>query len=412
MFPTGSADLSALDVTSSESSSVSSQSKRKGDTEGSMMPVSAEIPNTIQDSSNIDNRYEDTGQDTSDEAQDDLPYDGELGSLYFKQTTTSERPVNSDGRQTGQQIPVAEGVLKCAAGNKVEGANICVPVGHLTPENLAPSSLGAKNGKTLDALTPRDTASSRRCPADIHLLLLRHFSQDELLQSSRLIEAETLPEVSLLESVDDTARSLALTHNSTANNPKQTARLTPQSDSLCPLRTRQTDDASSHSDLQKDTGRTTENVTSPMGDSKTCSSEGSGSFSTSSVVVEEEETTGECHQAQRVPLLRARSLSEMKYGQGQVHYPLPDFSKVAPKVKIPKVSSGPVKPAPQRASVMHRAQSSPGMLDLVSRVLEDSVQPLEKPYIFKDEAKSPPQLGHHLQVKKHNCPPQLEIHVC
>lgn len=411
MFSTGSADLSALDVTSSESSSVSSQSERQGDTEGSMMHVSAGRPNTIQDGSQIDSRYEDPGQDTSDEAQEDLPYDGELGSLYFKQTATSERPVNSDGRQTVQDSPEAPGVLEYDAGYKVNGANSCVPVDHLIPENPAASSSGvscAKNGKTLDALTARDAASSRRCPADIHLLLLRHFSQEELLQSSRLIEAETLPEVSLLESVDDTARSLAFTHNSTANNPQQQACLTPQSDSLRPLRSRQTDDASNHSDLEKDTGSTTENVTSPAGDSKTCSSEGSGSSSTSSVVVEEEERTGECNQVQRVPLLRARSLSEMKYGQGQVHYPLPDFSKVAPKVKIPKVSSGAVRPAPQSASVMHRAQSSPGMLDLISRVLEDSVQPLEKPYVFKDEAKGPPELAYHLQVKKHNCPPPIK----
>lgn len=389
--------MSALDVTSSESSSVSSQSERQGDAEGSMMPDSAGIPNTIQDASQIDQRYEDPGQDTSDEAQEDLPYDGDLGSLYFKQTTTSERAVNSDGRQT---VPHSL-ELECDAGSKVGDANSSVHVDHLIPENPAASLSGvsgAKNGKTLDSLTPRDAASSRRCPADIHLLLLRHFSQEELLQSSRLIEAETLPEVSLLDSVDDTVRSFALTHNSTANNPKQPACLTPLSDRGCSLRTRQTDNVSNHSDLEKDTDRTTENVTSPTDDSKESSLEGRGSSSRSSVVVVEEETTGECNQAQRNPLLRARSLSEMKYGQGQVHYPLPDFSKVAPKVKIPKVSSGPVRPAAQSANVMHRAQSSPGMLDLISRVLEDSVQPLEKPYVFKDEAKSRPELAHHLHV--------------
>lgn len=414
VFSFGSADLSALDVTSSESSSVSSQSERQGDTEGSMKRVSAGRPNTVQGGSQIDNRYEDPGQDTSDEAQEDLPYDGELGSLYFKKTTTSESPVNSDGRQTVQHSPEAPGVIECDARNKVDDANSCMPAGHPIPGNPAASSSGvscARNGKTLDALSPRDAASSRRCPSDIHLLLLRHFSQEELLQPSRLIEAETLPEVSLLESMDDIARSLALTPNSTANNPQQPAFPTPQSDSLFSLGARLTDDASNHTILEKDTGSTTENVTSPTGDSKTCSSEGSGSSSSSSVVVEEEGATGECTQVQRVPLLRARSLSEMKYGQGQVHYPLPDFSKVAPKVKIPKVSSGAVRPAPQSASVVHRAQSSPGMLDLISRVLEDSALPLEKPYVFKDEAKSPPELAHHLQVKKHNRPPPFQIHV-
>ncbi len=57
---------------------------------------------------------------------------------------------------------------------------------------------------------------------------------------------------------------------------------------------------------------------------------------------------------------RTRSYSELKYGQGKVHYPLPDFSKVAPKVKIPK-DNGSVKPISQ-SPAMARAQSSPGIL--------------------------------------------------
>lgn len=363
------------------------------------MHVSAGIPKSLHGESQIDKRCGDPGQDTSDEDQEDLPFDGELGSLYFKQPTTSERPMNSDGRQTVHGSPATLGVRECDAGTNAES---CVFVGHTIPESPAASASDvscATNRKTIDALTPRDTASSRRCPADIHLLLLHHFSQEELLQSGRLIEAETLPEVSLLESVDDTARSLAPTNNSAATHPKPAACLAPQAGSVCPLRTRQTDGASNHSDLEKDTGGTSEDVTSPTGDNTSCSYEGSGRLSTSSEVAVEE-TAGEHSRVQRVPLLRARSFSEMKYGQGQVHYPLPDFSKVAPKVKIPKVSSGPVKPAAQSTSIMHRAQSSPGMLDLISRVLEDSVQPLEKPFIFKDEAKTPSELVHRLQVKQ------------
>lgn len=353
-----------------------------------MRPVSAGIPNTIQ-------RYEDPGQDTSDEGQEDLPYDGDLGSLYFKQTTAFDRAVNSDGRQSDQQSPEAPGEPEYDAGTPADVADSSVPADHLIPENPATCSSGVPNavsGKTQAGLTPLGAASSLRCPSDIHLLLLRHLSQEELLQPGRLIEAETLPEVSLLESVDDTVRSSALTHNSAANDLEQPAWLTPLSDSGSPLRTRRTDDVSNQSGLEKDTDRETDNI------NRASSPEGSGGSSTSSVVVVEEEPIGECSQVQRNPLHRARSLSEMKYGQGQVHYPLPDFSKVAPKVKIPKVSSGPPRPAAQNASVMHRAQSSPGMLDLISRVLEDSIQPVEKPYVFTDEAKSRPELAHRLHV--------------
>uniref|UniRef100_A0A7N6FAC8 Protein AKNAD1 n=1 Tax=Anabas testudineus TaxID=64144 RepID=A0A7N6FAC8_ANATE len=49
---------------------------------------------------------------------------------------------------------------------------------------------------------------------------------------------------------------------------------------------------------------------------------------------------------------------------------------------------------------MHRAQSSPGMLEVISRVLEDSILPSEKPYVFKHEDKqTPPALVHHLQAE-------------
>ncbi|KAK7945709.1 hypothetical protein WMY93_001437 [Mugilogobius chulae] len=93
------------------------------------------------------------------------------------------------------------------------------------------------------------------------------------------------------------------------------------------------------------------------------------------------------------------SFSEIKYGQGQVHYPLPDFSKVAPKVKIPKTPKESPKPMPP--STIHRAHSSPDMLDVVNRVLEDSVFTQERPSLFFDpEESAPPAFVQHLQMLK------------
>uniref|UniRef100_A0A1A7YKX2 Si:dkeyp-51f11.3 n=1 Tax=Iconisemion striatum TaxID=60296 RepID=A0A1A7YKX2_9TELE len=113
-----------------------------------------------------------------------------------------------------------------------------------------------------------------------------------------------------------------------------------------------------------------------------------------------QEQAGEDNQIQRVPLVRTRSFGEMKYGQGQVHYPLPDFSKVAPKVRIPKTPSGPVRSIPPSPKPMHGAESSPGMLEVIGRVLEDSIQPSEEPYVFKSsDEQTPAALVHHLQVE-------------
>nr|XP_046264183.1 uncharacterized protein LOC124069255 isoform X3 [Scatophagus argus] len=402
----GSAELSAIDVTSSESSIVSSQSERVVENKSSKQHLSSQRPNTRLDELPLNPGYEDPGQNTSDEDQDDLPYDGDLGSLYFNQTANSEGKMTSDGRETVHASPDVPGLLKC---NRRDGDDAvehsvsvkCNPEKSASLENAKP-----KQDNIFDASKPGNVTSLCPCPADINQLLLRHFSQEELLQSCKLIEAETLPEVSLLESVDDTV----LNWNPLSNNTTITSDC---SDSLsCNSEIKQsfcsgrTDDksrtASRNSSLEQEAERKVENVTSAATDSITSSSANidskQGSGDTNVMDVSELEKP-EDDQILRVPLLRTRSFNEMKYGQGQVHYPLPDFSKVAPKVKIPKVSSGSARPASQIPSTMHRTQSSPGMLEVISRVLEDSVQPPEKPYVFKDEHRSPPALVHHLQAE-------------
>ena len=343
----------------------------------------------MQDEPPLIQRLEDPGQNTSDEDQDDLPYDCDLGSLYFNQT--------ADGREAVHASPDPPGLVDCNTMNSDDVIEPLVSVEK--PAALSQEDANINKDEFIDG------APSRPCPpADINQLLLQHFSQEELLRSGRLIEAETLPEVSLLESVDDTVLSLALTHNSSKaiahHSESPPCKSEVDSESFSSGRTDGASNTVSKS-LEEEAERKIDEVTSA--DSVTSSSASSeakqSSGEVSAVDVAEQEQTGEDDQVQRVPLMRTRSFSEMKYGQGQVHYPRPDFSKVASKVKIPKSPSGPAKPAPQSPSRMHRAQSSPGMLELVSRVLEDSVQPSEKPYVFKDEVKTPPALVHHLQVE-------------
>ncbi|KAI3375007.1 hypothetical protein L3Q82_021535, partial [Scortum barcoo] len=390
----GSAELSDLDVTSSESSVISSQSERVAESENksSILRVSTQRPNTMHDEPPVNQRYEDPGQNTSDEDQDDLPYDGELGSRYFKQTADSESNISSDGRETVQASPDVPILLACS---KRDGDIAIEHLFSVKRDAEKPGVLSQENANTEQDNC--EFAPSCPSPADIHQLLLRHFSKEELLQSGRLIEAETLPEVSLLESVDDTIISWAPTHNSTAiNNNHSACDSHINSESFCSGgRVEKSKSASENSGLEEEAERKSDNITSAATDSITSGSEctdskqGSGDASAADVAKQYD-------QVQRV----TRSFSEMKYGQGQVHYPLPDFSKVAPKVKIPKAPSGPARPVPQSPSAIHRAQSSPGLLEVISRVLEDSVQPLEKPHVFKEEGKqTPTALVHHLQAE-------------
>ncbi|XP_070830179.1 microtubule organization protein AKNA-like [Chaetodon trifascialis] len=399
----GSAEMSALDVTSSESSNVSSQSERVVESKSSIFHVSAKRPNTKKDEPPLNQDHEDPGQNTSDEDQDDLPYDGDLGSLYFNQSVTSEGNTCSDGRETVHGSPDVPGLLECNTRDGDIERLVSVEHNAEKPASLSQEDANTKQDNFFDASKPNDVATSCPCPVDINQLLLRHFSQEELLRSGRLIEAETLPEVSLLESVDDTVFSRAPTHNN-SNLSESLACNSEINQSLCSDRTDEKSDTTSKiSSVEEQAERKVDNVTTVGTDSITSSSASTdskqGSGDKSAVDVAMQSKAEEEDQVQRVPFMRTRSFSEMKYGQGQVHYPLPDFSKVAPKVKIPKAPSGPARPVPQSPSTIHRAQSSPGMLDLISRVLEDSVQPTEKPYIFKDKGQTPPALVHHLQAE-------------
>ncbi|XP_068594321.1 microtubule organization protein AKNA [Cebidichthys violaceus] len=391
----GSSELSALDVTSSESSVVvSSQSEKvvQSKTKSSVLHVSAQRPNTIRDEPASLIKREDPGQDTSDEDQDDLPFDGDLGSPYFNHTANSEGNMSSDGRETVHASPDVTGTLECETRDRDDIVERSVSAERYA-EKPATSSLedaDAKRDELFDAPEPSEVAPPCPRPSDIDQLLLRHFSQEELLRPCRPIEAETLPEVSLLESVGDTVCSWAPTHNSTtihsghSDSPACNSEI---NHSFCSDRT---DEKSSEEEAERDIAP----VASAASDSIV--------WSSASVHSEQgsEEKQEKAEEVQRVPLVRTRSFIDMKYGQGQVHYPLPDFSKVAPKVKIPKTPNGPARPVPQSPATVHRAQSSPVMLEVINRVLEDSVQPSAKPYVFKEEDKqSAPALVHHLQAE-------------
>lgn len=268
----------------------------------------------------LNQQHEDADQNTSDEDQEDLPYDCDLGGSYFNCMDGSQSNVTSDGRQS--------------ATNAHNDLVSVVPHEEKEEEDV--------NGEQDEEVAPPCT----RPLVDISQVLLRHFSQEELLQTGRLIEAETLPEVSVLESIDDLICSVS-THNNRS------------------VRCLDSDGNSG---------------------SKSECLEGNNTASSRDENVATPAKGEDCEvQIRKVSHLRSRSYGELKYGQGQVHFPLPDFSKVSPKVKIPKGPSGLARLVPRVPTRMIRAQSSPGMLEVISRVLEDSgLQSSQRPQVLKD----------------------------
>nr|XP_046215454.1 uncharacterized protein LOC124041661 [Oncorhynchus gorbuscha] len=448
---------------STESSScVSGQSKRvvEGKTKSSGMWVSVQRPNTELEQTIWETPPMKTiAGDTSDEEQEDLPHDGDLGSQYIK-------PSTNDSHKSEENCKIADVLSKDQAGaldsrhnvrdhfdlpamvgevNIIQG-HMQIEVNTMNHVSITPPE-GEGKGAFFDSTKPEavPTCSSpvRKVPhPDITQLLLRHFSQNELFCSGSLIEAETLPEVSLLESMDETVLSRGPLHRSTGspnnnnNNggaPRRSSAGGPSSESEKSQSLQEEEEGKSvqmspRKNLEEKNGRRTasegKNTRSAESYSSDVNSPQNSGISTSKREVPEQDSNGsngsdltkeedendedeEEYQICRGPLVRTRSFSELKYGQGQVHYPLPDFSKVAPKVKIPKSTSVPVRPVSQSPSFL-RAQSSPGMLgkssalEVIHRVMEDSIQPSERPYVFRDQDKqteTSPGLVRHLQAE-------------
>lgn len=314
-------------------------------------------------------RFDNSGQNTSDEEHEELPYDGDLGSNYSKNVISK---ISSDRNKTVNTNPDSPGCFEPITGNNTTVAESVLPV-EQTSNNQVTSKTADMGKENLFIIAKQSHfPPPRPCPADIHQLLLRHFPQEDLLQTDRLIQAETLPEVSLIESMDDTGCSLASTHdNSIDSNQSNSSASDPK------VLKEKNSGSEGNGDSKTD-------VTSYTADSTTLSSLGIGNSSV--VNVSKQEKAKKDQQIPKVPLKRMRSFSDMKYGQGQVHYPIPDFSKISPKVKIPKVPSGPSRPAPQSVAPMHRTRSSPEILEVISRILEDSDQTSEN-------------TAHQLQVK-------------
>lgn len=337
-------------------------------------------------------------EDTSDEDQEDLPYDGDLGMSDTRLVANNENCALSDksprvthfeGQIIAQashtnsvlkdQYIVGGSALRMVSGKVNEIRSSYTREAHI----IGHTTMDLQNNKscieTMECKSHQDTSTvaralNREAPSDITDLLLRHLPQEELFNSSKYIEAETMPEVSFIDSVEETVLTKV------------------------PCSPRHSEDHSSAMDnslrIHRD-GQLNQGCKHPvlesveleeLEDSQT-SRHVSGSDE--SVALEEQseiccrfsnsEQTDDHEEILR--LSGFRSCSELKYGQGQVHYPLPDFSKVAPKVKIPK-SINPAK-SDSKFPSDPRFQASPSELRkpsktttvVISKVLEGSVQP-------------------------------------
>ncbi|KAL0201546.1 hypothetical protein M9458_004733, partial [Cirrhinus mrigala] len=283
--------------------------------------------------------HEDDAVNTSDEEHEELPYDG------AQSNSQTEMNLKPSPCETVKEIP---------RQNFTTLDKFSMPIGNAEQTEACKSNLThglPSNHKAINNLPPPSATPVQ--PADhITDFLLRHFSKEELLNSSRIIEAETLPEMSLMDSIDETVLSRA-------SQPPQILKKIQdvmeepdpsiaESHGLVEL------NISNESSSSKEPGTTCiTDTASAVDDDK--DDDNKESLKRNSLDLSKADA-----QKPKCSFSRTRSYSELKYGQGKVHYPLPDFSKVAPKVKIPKGNAN-FKPLSQSPG-MARAQSSPGIL--------------------------------------------------
>nr|XP_009911495.1 PREDICTED: protein AKNAD1-like [Haliaeetus albicilla] len=277
--------------------------------------------------------------DATDEEQDDLPYDGEVG-------ITCKYNSNSDNLNDCTCTEDISSIfnLACSEDNKNIKATVNYET-HPQPEEFSSHHRDATGTRGISVETPGSEASFKKellvgsyskpgiknhlANSKVSSVLLRHFSKGELISTCQLIECETIPETSFAESIDDSV-----------NKPE------PSEHIKGPLAHEQwaTNFQEYHLEKYKEvnTGNKNQNllnenrcVSKPVSSTVKC-----GRSQENSQLINENEDTHVSQNTKKDSTLFKKTVSphELKYGQGQAHYCLPNFSKVASEVKVPQSS--------------------------------------------------------------------------
>uniref|UniRef100_UPI00398E5B69 microtubule organization protein AKNA-like n=1 Tax=Pristiophorus japonicus TaxID=55135 RepID=UPI00398E5B69 len=365
-------------------------------------------------------KLQDIAGNTTDEEQEELPYDDNLQNLSEHHTdenpdlvdhmsplsrlVTNQSDYVPDSGMT-QTIPFRDqrSIVENAIFQKE------VPDNELSTEAEASSHkskselntilsedmtaiLVSKHGTKLENGFPVEHNQLSAGRSSIAESLLRYFSEEDLaLSSSMYIDSETLPETSFTDSIEETVIKNHI--SSIASN-----------DLLININTFTSEADLSRKQEIDDKFANEEKVIQDENDSSYSGPaqgnvENNGTYKkktswgpeTPPKIIQEEnaqaplslKTISGITQTPMLKMGRTISYNEIKYGKGKQHYPLPDFSKVAPKVKIPKRNTSNNYNLPR--SRIKKTKSSPNSsenphaiyksaIDVVQEVL-DSTQP-------------------------------------
>ncbi|KAM8930642.1 protein AKNAD1 [Pelodytes ibericus] len=328
------------------------------------MEVSAaahDLNNSCKQSDSLEDPWGNMANDATDDEQEELPYDG-IQECYLIPSTElhmgsniHEHPACINHTQDEASVQTDYEIINSIDHFDMEEIDVfsfSESVSRYTNE----SDSGNQDVVSYEA----ETKFLNTIIPDV---LRRHFSDDGTLSPCQFIEYETIPEISIAESSDE-----ILTNRETFQNWSHHDSEPEQGDDSerFSLSTEINDNQMSniiseqHSDVDDPSFDENVGQKSPM-----CTEECTGQ-----VVLPDEMDKG--NQYYKNIIQRRSSFHDIKYGQGQVHYKLPDFSKIPPKVKIPKGNDH-IKPIPP----MKRTKSSPNLTgpSIVIQDILESMQP-------------------------------------
>uniref|UniRef100_A0A2K6SGY9 AKNA domain containing 1 n=1 Tax=Saimiri boliviensis boliviensis TaxID=39432 RepID=A0A2K6SGY9_SAIBB len=259
--------------------------------------------------------------------QEDLPYDRDRSQM--KICKGYNFTAKKDALEVSNQIIfVADDPQEKAMHNETCGnPAMTMPLGKMA-ENAANEKSEEEKQYSATPHTPaKEGDASKSSVSDI---LLHHLSKEPFLRGQG-IDCETLPEISNADSFEEEAiikkRISCYIKNSWPK--EQTPELT---DQLSPQRNGENSDKPS---FPTTTEENTSELDEPVaaGDS---SHQENGNVLPKIKGPGDKQNSCQGQAPQKQQTERASLGNRFKYGQGPVHYQLPDFSKIAPKVKIPK----------------------------------------------------------------------------
>ncbi|XP_072724768.1 protein AKNAD1 isoform X2 [Ciconia boyciana] len=344
--------------------------------------------------------------DATDEEQDDLPYDGDVG-------VTCKYNNNSDNLNDCTCTKDISGILNLACSE--DSKNIKATANYEThpqPEEFSRHHRDAIGTTGISVEMPGSEASFKKelpvgsfskPDSKEHLtnskmsnILLRHFSKGELISTCQLIECETIPETSFTESIDDTVTKPEpseqvkgpLAHEHWATNFEEYH-------------------LEKHEEVN--TGDKNQNLLNENRCvSKKPSTDKCGCRQENSQLINENEDTHIFQNMKEERALFKKTVSphELKYGQGQAHYCLPDSSEVDSEVEVPKrcdnINSIPA---------TERAKSFPILLSksvIVNNILENKNY-LNSAEVESQEEMSIPELLQQLEMLTQHADTQNHI---